>query len=107
MQSAYAGLNDTFQRIGRRDGEDELLRLLIDMLAAGDIELCKERSGDQVRFWMAARDTCFATRFLAMEDDIRAGIAECFLAGVLVFTVDSDSGEPLDVRWVTRYRSVN
>jgi hypothetical protein len=105
MQSAYASLNDTFQRIRRRDGENELLRLLIDMLEAGDIELCKERSGGRVQYWMAARDTSFATRFLAMEDDVRAGIAECFLEGSVVFEVDT--GGRLDVRWHIRRLCVN
>jgi hypothetical protein len=105
MEGACADLNDAFQRIRRRVGENELLRLLIEMLEAGDIELCKERSGDEVRYWLAAKDTCFARRFLEMENDIRAEIAEGFLTGIYVFSVDI--GEPLDVRWEIRRRPVN
>ena len=103
--SPYAGLNDAFQRIRRRDGENELLRLLIDMLEAGAIELCKERSDDQVQYWMAARDTCFATRFLAMENDVRAAVADLFLEGLLVFRIDT--GKTVNVQWAIRHLSVH
>jgi hypothetical protein len=74
------------------------------MLEAGDIKLFAEGSGDDVQCWMAAKDSCFATRFLAIENKLWAAIAHLFLTGQIIFGVDTD---PFNVRWYTRRLPVN
>jgi len=105
LQGAYAALHDALQQIWRRnDEEHELIRLLIDMLEAGDIKLCNESGGDHIQCWMAATDSCFAPRVLAIEDELRAAFAQLLLNGELTFSVDID---PLNVRWYTECPPVN
>ena len=100
LQAAYEAL----QRILARDGENELLRLLVDLIEAGDILLCEERSGECITSWMAAKDSCLATRPYTIDNDVQAALAEGFLAGSFIFSVDID---PLNVRWRCRSLPVN
>jgi hypothetical protein len=80
-------LSDVFQHLLRRDGENELLRLLFDMLEAGAIRPCEERSGDLGQYWTAARNTCFSNRFPAIEHEVEAGSPNSFSGAFWYFAL--------------------
>lgn len=96
--SALKDLGGALRQILSRDGENELLLLLIDMYEAGHLEsLVDVTRIAPIRWWKATEKNSYLDRAIAMVNDVRGGIAEGFLEGLFVFTVEG--GKPLDVRW--------
>lgn len=75
-------LNEVLQIIRGREPDNELIRLLIDMLDAGDIE-----KGEGEGVWVAAADTRFSTEHFAEGNLVREGIAHLFLTRELEFHI--------------------
>src|SRR5579863_1477073 len=89
-QHSSSDLSRAFEDIKRRGKETEVEQLLTDMLEAGELEPCEERSYGRVRYWKAARNSRFADRPLLIENIVRECVAELFLRGEIIFTVDED-----------------
>jgi hypothetical protein len=91
LQREYAGLNETFMIIWRRNKDREILTLLSAVLEAGELELCKDISHETVRYWERAASTDFEARrhlMRDMSDLAQWAVAEAFLRGHVAFTVD-------------------
>ena len=88
-------LNEVLQIIRGREPDNDLIRLLVDMLDAGDIE-----KGEGEGVWIAAADTRFSTGRFAEENLVREGIAHLFLTRELEFRIKT--GSRLDVEWCIR-----
>lgn len=88
-------LNEVLEIIRGREPDNELIRLLVDMLDAGDIE-----KGEGEGVWIAAADTRFSTERFAEEDLVREGIAHWFLMRRFEFRIWT--GNRLDVEWCRR-----
>ena len=88
-------LNEVLQIIRGREPDNELIRFLIDMLDAGDIE-----KGEGEGVWIAAADTRFSTERFAEEDWIREANAYLFLTREIEFRIRA--GNRLDVEWHIR-----
>jgi hypothetical protein len=88
-------LNEVLQIIRGREPDNDLMRLLVDMLDAGDIE---KGAGEGV--WIAAADTRFSTGRFVEEDRVREAVAYLFLTREIEFRIRA--GNRLDVEWHIR-----
>ena len=97
---ARRGLEMTLRTILRRDDENELNRLLLDMCEADQLERCEQLERGEVRWWQPTPDHQFGSRHFGIEDEIHASLAEMFCEGLLAFSVEV--GPPPDVRWIVK-----
>jgi hypothetical protein len=96
--SSDVGLREALRRILRYMGDDPLVRLLIDLEEAGQLESFEQQNGEKrTTFWRVALRNNFATRFLAIENEIQSGLAEVVLAQFVIFSITP--GPPIDILW--------
>src|ERR1035438_5464642 len=98
VKATEADLRSALERILHRMGDDPLVRLLIDLQGTGQLESFEQQNGkERTIYWKAARRNDFATRFLAIENDIQSAVAEGFLAQFVIFSITP--GPPIDILW--------
>lgn len=90
-------LTQSLRTILRRDGENELNRLILDMCEADQLQPIEHEG---IRYWQPCEDCRFASRVFAFEDEINAAMALLCFKRKLVFSVEV--GPPLDVLWLVR-----
>lgn len=90
VRIARADLLDGLQTILRRDGESELVRVLVDLFEAGQLELVYLQEGCQrIRFWQVAKDTDLVARCYAIRNDVEAAFVRLLIKGSVVFSVEA------------------
>ena len=94
LNRAHLELADTLRAILKLHGENELVRLVLDICEAGQLQ--PYQCGG-IRWWRPSDDCSFASRAFALDNQIREAIASLFFEHMLVFSVEA--GTPLDVRW--------
>jgi hypothetical protein len=95
LNRARVELADTLRAILRRDGENELIRLVLDICEADQLQPYEHEG---IRYWQPAEECGFASRVFAFENEMRAAMASLFFDRLIVFSVEG--GIPLDVRWI-------
>jgi hypothetical protein len=96
--SSDVGLREALQRILHYMGDDPLVRLLIDLEEAGQLESFEQRNGEKpTTFWRVVLGNNFATRFLAIENEIQSALAEGVLTQFVIFSITP--GPPIDILW--------
>ena len=98
INAAEVDLREALEQISHSMGDDPLVRLLVDLREAGQLESFKQQNGEErTTFWRAASRNDFATRFFAIDNDIQSAVAEGFLAQFVVFSISP--GPPIDILW--------
>jgi hypothetical protein len=95
LNRARVKLADTLRTLLRRDGENELIRLVLDICEAEQLQPYEHEG---IRCWQPAEECRFASRVFAFENEVRAAMALLFFRRMIVFSVEA--GIPLDVRWM-------
>jgi hypothetical protein len=99
FNDAHRELEASLRTILRCNGENELTRLLLDLCEADQLEVYESPEFGGIRWWKPAQHCELASRVFAIENEIRADMAQLFFRGFLVFSVEA--GTPLDVRWIS------
>jgi hypothetical protein len=90
VRVARADLLDGLQTILRRDGESELLQLLVDLWKADQLELVYIQQGRRrIRYWQVIRDADFAARCFEIPNDVEAALVALFLKRRIAFSVEA------------------
>jgi hypothetical protein len=97
LNRARVELADTLRTILRRDGENELIRLVLDICEAGELQPYEHKG---IRCWQPASDCRFASRLFGFENQTRAATASLFFDRLTVFSVEV--GTRLEIRWIAR-----
>jgi hypothetical protein len=78
LGAAEMDLQKALEQIQIRRGGDQLMRLLQDLVEAGQLEPVQEETGDRrIRCCKVTEENEFASRFFAIDDEIQSSIASC------------------------------